>query len=64
MNTNNYQCLKAKNISRKGGFANANVPATPRISCNAQEIGVKFIGCQMTMNVMGSEKVLLLMELK
>lgn len=38
------------------GFANANVPAIPRISCNAQEMGVKFIGCQMTMDVMGLEK--------
>ncbi|MFC5463593.1 DsrE/DsrF/DrsH-like family protein [Lederbergia graminis] len=35
------------------GFANANVPAIPELVAMAQEMGVKFIGCQMTMDVMG-----------
>ncbi|MBS4193708.1 MULTISPECIES: DsrE/DsrF/DrsH-like family protein [Bacillaceae] len=38
------------------GFANANVPAIPELVAMAQEMGVKFIGCQMTMDVMGLEK--------
>jgi len=38
------------------GFANANVPAIPELVGMAQEMGVKFIGCQMTMDVMGLEK--------
>ena len=37
------------------GFANANVPAIPELVEMAQEMGVKFIGCQMTMDVMGLE---------
>ncbi|MCM3585821.1 DsrE/DsrF/DrsH-like family protein [Mesobacillus maritimus] len=35
------------------GFAKANVPAIPELVAMAQELGVKFIGCQMTMDVMG-----------
>jgi len=35
------------------GFANANVPAIPQLVEMAQELGVKFIACQMTMDVMG-----------
>ncbi|MEK4228040.1 DsrE/DsrF/DrsH-like family protein [Solibacillus sp. FSL H8-0538] len=35
------------------GFAKANVPAIPQLVEMAQELGVKFIGCQMTMDVMG-----------
>ncbi|MCM3670581.1 DsrE/DsrF/DrsH-like family protein [Mesobacillus maritimus] len=35
------------------GFAKANVPAIPELVTMAQELGVKFIGCQMTMDVMG-----------
>ncbi|EDL63546.1 DsrE/DsrF/DrsH-like family protein [Bacillus sp. SG-1] len=38
------------------GFAKANVPAIPELVEMAQELGVKFIGCQMTMDVMGLEK--------
>lgn len=38
------------------GFANANVPAIPELVGMAQEMGVRFIGCQMTMDVMGLEK--------
>ncbi len=38
------------------GFAQANVPAIPELATMAQEIGVAFIGCQMTMDVMGLEK--------
>lgn len=38
------------------GFAKANVPAIPEMVEMAQEMGVKFIGCQMTMDVMGLEK--------
>lgn len=37
------------------GFAKANVPAIPELAAMAQELGVKFIGCQMTMDVMGLE---------
>jgi peroxiredoxin family protein len=35
------------------GFAKANVPSIPELVAMAQELGVKFIGCQMTMDVMG-----------
>jgi peroxiredoxin family protein len=35
------------------GFAKANVPSIPELVSMAQELGVKFIGCQMTMDVMG-----------
>lgn len=35
------------------GFAKANVPSIPELVDMAQEMGVKFIGCQMTMDVMG-----------
>ncbi|WP_042355831.1 DsrE/DsrF/DrsH-like family protein [Bacillus rubiinfantis] len=35
------------------GFANANVPSIPELVAMAQDLGVKFIGCQMTMDVMG-----------
>lgn len=38
------------------GFAKANVPAIPELVSIAQEMGVKFIGCQMTMDVMGLKK--------
>jgi peroxiredoxin family protein len=38
------------------GFANANVPGIPELVEMAKEMGVKFIGCQMTMDVMGLEK--------
>lgn len=38
------------------GFAKANVPDIPEMVEMAQEMGVKFIGCQMTMDVMGLEK--------
>jgi peroxiredoxin family protein len=38
------------------GFAKANVPSIPELLEMAQEMGVKFIGCQMTMDVMGLEK--------
>lgn len=38
------------------GFVNANVPTIFELVAMAQEMGVKFIGCQMTMDVMGLEK--------
>lgn len=38
------------------GFAKANVPSIPELIEMAQDLGVKFIGCQMTMDVMGLEK--------
>ena len=38
------------------GFAKANVPPIPELLAMAQEMDVKFIGCQMTMDVMGLEK--------
>lgn len=38
------------------GFKNANVPAIPELIAMSQELGVKFIACQMTMDVMGLEK--------
>lgn len=38
------------------GFAKANVPAIPELVGMAQEMGVRFIGCQMTMDVMGLDK--------
>jgi len=38
------------------GFAKANVPSIPQLVEMAQEMGVKFIGCQMTMDVMNLTK--------
>jgi len=38
------------------GFAKANVPAIPEMLAMAQELGVKLIGCQMTMDVMELEQ--------
>lgn len=38
------------------GFAKANIPSIPELVTMAQEMGVTFIGCQMTMDVMGLEK--------
>ncbi|MDT8862221.1 DsrE/DsrF/DrsH-like family protein [Alkalihalobacillus sp. MEB130] len=38
------------------GFEKANVPAIPELVAMAQEMGVKLIGCQMTMDVMELEK--------
>lgn len=38
------------------GFAQANVPSIPELVSMAQEMGVKFIACQMTMDVMGLTK--------
>lgn len=38
------------------GFTKANVPAIPELVAMAMELGVRFIGCQMTMDVMGLEK--------
>lgn len=38
------------------GFIKANVPSIPQLVEMAQELGVKFIGCQMTMDVMGLTK--------
>jgi peroxiredoxin family protein len=38
------------------GFKKANVPSIPQLVIMAQEIDVKFIGCQMTMDVLGMEK--------
>lgn len=38
------------------GFANSGVPSIPQLVEMAQELGVKFIACQMTMDVMGLTK--------
>ena len=38
------------------GFAKANAPSIPELIKMAKEMGVTFIGCQMTMDVMGLEK--------
>lgn len=38
------------------GFKNANVPAIPELLAMAQEMGVKIIACQMTMDVMNLKK--------
>lgn len=38
------------------GFAKANIPSIPELVTMALEMGVKFIGCQMTMDVMWIEK--------
>lgn len=38
------------------GFANANIPAIPQLVEMAQDLDVKFIACQMTMDVMGLTK--------
>lgn len=38
------------------GFKEANIPAIPELVEMAQELGVKFIGCQMTMDVFGLQK--------
>jgi peroxiredoxin family protein len=38
------------------GFTKANVPAIPELVDMAKEMGVRFIGCQMTMDVMGLDK--------
>ncbi|MNE84206.1 hypothetical protein D3C80_1810830 [compost metagenome] len=38
------------------GFAKANIPGIPQLVEMAQELGVKFIACQMTMDVMGLTK--------
>ena len=35
------------------GFKKANVPDIPELIAMSQELGVKFIACQMTMDVMG-----------
>ncbi|MCM3756248.1 DsrE/DsrF/DrsH-like family protein [Sporosarcina aquimarina] len=37
------------------GFIKANVPTIPELIAMSQELGVKFIACQMTMDVMGLE---------
>ncbi|TAA73430.1 DsrE/DsrF/DrsH-like family protein [Planococcus salinarum] len=38
------------------GLKNSNVPAVTELVEMAQELGVKFIGCQMTMDVFGLKK--------
>lgn len=38
------------------GFSKANVPSIPELVEMAQELGVKFIACQMTMDVMSVTK--------
>ncbi|MFJ5769363.1 DsrE/DsrF/DrsH-like family protein [Psychrobacillus sp. NPDC093180] len=38
------------------GFTKANVPAIPDLVAMAKEMGVTFIGCQMTMDVMELDK--------
>ena len=38
------------------GFKNANIPSIPALVGMAQELGVKIIACQMTMDVMNLKK--------
>lgn len=38
------------------GFKKANVPSIPELAEMSKEMGVTFIGCQMTMDVMGLQK--------
>ncbi|MFF2498784.1 DsrE/DsrF/DrsH-like family protein [Peribacillus sp. NPDC058075] len=38
------------------GFRKANVPSIPELVFMAQEMDVKFLGCQMTKDVLGIEK--------
>ncbi|WP_156289471.1 DsrE/DsrF/DrsH-like family protein [Oceanobacillus salinisoli] len=38
------------------GFEKANVPSIPELVKMAQDLGVEFIACQMTMDVMGLTK--------
>ncbi|MUG46499.1 DsrE/DsrF/DrsH-like family protein [Paenibacillus woosongensis] len=38
------------------GFKNANIPSIPELVSMAQELGVKLIACQMTMDVMNLAK--------
>lgn len=38
------------------GFKKAQVPSIPQLVEMAQELGVKFVACQMTMDVMGLTK--------
>lgn len=38
------------------GFKNANVPSIPELVSMAQQMGVKIIACQMTMDVMNLKK--------
>jgi len=38
------------------GFEKANIPSIPELVEMAQELGVEFIACQMTMDVMGLTK--------
>ncbi|GIP60973.1 DsrE/DsrF/DrsH-like family protein [Paenibacillus woosongensis] len=38
------------------GFQNANVPSIPELVGMAQELGVKLIACQMTMDIMNLQK--------
>ncbi|MGE7903211.1 DsrE/DsrF/DrsH-like family protein [Peribacillus sp. NPDC094092] len=38
------------------GLKKTNVPSIPELVTMAQEMDVKFIGCQMTMDVLGIEK--------
>ncbi|HLR03014.1 MAG TPA: DsrE/DsrF/DrsH-like family protein [Virgibacillus sp.] len=40
----------------KEGFEKTNVPSIPELLEMAQDMGVKMIGCQMTMDVMGLDK--------
>ncbi|MFJ7969920.1 DsrE/DsrF/DrsH-like family protein [Psychrobacillus sp. NPDC096389] len=38
------------------GFTKANVPAIPELVAMSQQMGVTFIGCQMTIDVMGLDQ--------
>ncbi|NHN33753.1 DsrE/DsrF/DrsH-like family protein [Paenibacillus agricola] len=48
--------LKPGNEGLKEGFKRANVPSVKELIEIAKESGVRFIGCQMTIDVMGLEK--------
>jgi len=48
--------LKPGNESMTEGFKRANVPTVGQLLELAKESGVRFIGCQMTIDVMGLEQ--------
>ena len=49
----NHLSVPAGSEQVAAGFENANIPSIPELLEMAQDLGVKFIACQMTMDVMG-----------
>lgn len=54
--------LKPGNESMAEGFKKANVPSVRELLEMAKESGVRLIACQMTVDVMGLQKITLSME--